>query len=85
VNQKVPALQKVIKVTVELLPDVLDTEAKTIANDMKLSGNAVISLRQQKSFFIRMAGDASPENINKYACEVLHNPVIEQYKVEVVQ
>ncbi|WP_397600702.1 adenylosuccinate lyase [Silvanigrella sp.] len=85
VNQKVPSLQKVIKVTVELLPDVLDTEAKTIANDMKLSGNAVISLRQQKSFFIRMAGDASPENINKYACEVLHNPVTEQYKVEVVQ
>jgi adenylosuccinate lyase len=85
VNFKVPVLQKIIKVTVELLPDVLDTEAKTIANDIKISGNDIISMRQQKSFFIRMPGNSTPENIKKYACEVLHNPVIEQFKVEVVQ
>lgn len=85
VNQKVPTLQKVIKVTVELLPDVLDTEAKTIANDIRISGNDIISMRQQKCFFIRMPGHSTPENIKKYACEVLHNPVIEQFKVEVIQ
>ncbi|APJ03399.1 adenylosuccinate lyase [Silvanigrella aquatica] len=85
VNIKVPALQRVIKVTVELLPDVLDTEAKTIANDIRISGNDVMSMRQQKCFFIRMPGNSKPDNIKKYAGEVLHNPVIEQYKVEVVQ
>lgn len=85
VNSKVPALQKIVKVTVELLPDVLDTEAKTIANDIRVTGNDIISMRQQKCFFIRMPGHSTPENIKKYACEVLHNPVIEQFKVEVVQ
>ncbi len=82
---KVPALQKIVKVTVELLPDVLDTEAKTIASDMKASGVEAIDMRQQKSFFIRMPGHSTPEMINKYTHEVLHNPVIEQYKVEVIQ
>lgn len=85
VNHKVPALQKIIKVTVELLPDVLDTEAKTIANDIKISGSDIISMRQQKCFFIRMPGNATPDNIQKYASEVLHNPVIEQFKIEVIQ
>ncbi|KAB8032132.1 adenylosuccinate lyase [Fluviispira multicolorata] len=85
IQNKVPALQKIIKVTVELLPDVLDTEAKTIANDMRLSGNAVIDMRQQKCFFIRMPGNSNPDCMDKYASEVLYNPVIEQFKVEVIQ
>lgn len=84
-DTKVPVLQKVIKVTVELLPDVLDTEAKTIANDMKSAGAEVIDMRQQKCFFIRMPGNSTPEMIQTYTHDVLHNPVIEQYKVEVVQ
>lgn len=84
-DMKIPALQKVIKVTVELLPDVLDTEAKTIANDMRSSGTDVLDMRQQKSFFVRLPGHSSPENINSYTQEVLYNPVIEQYKIEVVQ
>ena len=52
---------------------------------MKMSGNEIITLRQQKSYFIRMQGNATFENIKKYAGEVLHNPVIEQFKVEVIQ
>jgi adenylosuccinate lyase len=86
--QKVPALQKIIHVTVELLPDVLDTEAKTIANDIKEGssfGGTVIHLCQQRSFLISIPGDSKPDHIQKYACEVLHNPVIEQFKVEVIQ
>ncbi|WP_186648869.1 adenylosuccinate lyase [Fluviispira vulneris] len=85
IHNKIPALQKIIKVTIELLPDVLDTEAKTIANDMRLSGNEVIDMRQQKCFFIRMPGNTNPENMHKYASEVLYNPVIEQFTVEVIQ
>lgn len=82
---KVPALQKIIKVTVSLMPDVLDTEAKTIANDMRTSGNEILSLRQQKCFLIHMPHHTTLENIKKYACEVLQNHVIEQFTIEVIQ
>ncbi len=85
VNEKVPVLHKIIKVTVELLPDVLDTEAKTILQDLKFSEPRVLNLRQQKSFFIRVPFQLNPENIEKYAKEVLHNAVMEQIHIEVIQ
>ncbi len=82
---KVPALHKIVKVSVELLPDVLDTEAKTIAQDLAHTEANLISIRQQKSFFIRVPHDACTEKINNYANDVLHNAVMEQFHVEVVQ
>lgn len=81
----VPALQTVVKVSVSLLPDVLDTEAKTIANDMRVTGPSVVDLRQQKQFLVRVPGGSSFDFVKTYARDVLHNPVMEQYQVEVVQ
>ncbi|MES2614121.1 MAG: adenylosuccinate lyase [Bdellovibrionota bacterium] len=85
VSEKVPTLHKIVKVTVELLPDVLDTEAKTIAQDLKQTEPQVLDLRQQKNFFVRIPFHTSPEQITKYAQEVLHNAVMEQVHVEVIQ
>jgi adenylosuccinate lyase len=85
VAEKIPALHKIVKVTVELLPDVLDTEAKTIAQDLKKSESNVLELRQQKNYFIRIPSHVSNENIENYARDVLHNPVMEQVHIEVIQ
>jgi adenylosuccinate lyase len=89
----VPALQKVYKVTVELLPDVLDTECKTVETDMKHSGIEVSSLRQARTFFVRMSAEntqtsslmAQHEKVAAYAKETLHNAVMEQCRIEVMQ
>jgi adenylosuccinate lyase len=81
----VPALQTVYRVTVELLPDVLDTEAKTIANDLAHQKVSVASLRQQKIFVVRTPDRLQRDAIRTYAAEVLHNPVMERFNVEVVQ
>ena len=85
VSKFIPALQRVFLVTVELLPDVLDTEAKTIENDMRHAGAAVASLRQSRVFTVRDADLSHADLLTKYAKEVLHNPVIETVRVEVVQ
>ena len=85
VNCSIPALHKIVKVTVELLPDILDTEVKTIANDIKITGCEILTMRQQRCFFIRMPGNSTTDKIKKYSCDVLHNPVMEQCKVEVIQ
>jgi adenylosuccinate lyase len=88
----VPALQRVYAVTVELLPDVLDTEAKTVEHDMRKGGIEVVSLRQARTFLVRAAGPKTPEaarvgleRVSRYAKETLHNAVMEQVRVEVVQ
>jgi adenylosuccinate lyase len=90
--QVVPALQRVYAVTVELLPDVLDTEAKTVEHDMRKGGIEVVSLRQARTFLVRAAGPKTPEaarvgleRVSRYAKETLHNAVMEQVRVEVVQ
>lgn len=84
-GQKVPALQRVIKVVVELFPDVLDTEAKTIASDMRQVASDVLDVRQQRVFQIRMPSSASVQNAVDYAYSVLCNPVMEQLRTEVLQ
>ena len=81
----VPALHRVFQVTVELLPDVLDTEAKTIENDLRHAGASVASLRQSRVFTLRDADLSHADVVARYAKEVLHNPVIETVRVEVVQ
>lgn len=85
VRATVPALQAVYKVTVELLPDVLDTEAKTVEHDFKAKEPRLIQLRKQKSFLVRLPLGSSVDNVRAYASEVLVNPVMEQFKVEVIQ
>lgn len=81
----VPALHKVYAITVELLPDVLDTEAKTIENDLKHFGATSLSLRQAKTFTVRMATESSADTLKRYAQETLHNAVIERISFEVIQ
>ena len=81
----IPVLQKIVKVSVELLEDVLDTEAKTITQDLIQTEKNILDIRQQKNFFIRLPFDVGCENLEKYAHEVLHNPVMEQVYIEVVQ
>lgn len=88
----VPALQRVYAVTVELLPDVLDTEAKTVETDMRKAGVDVLSLRQARTFLVREEGVKTPEaalkslqKVEAYAKNTLHNGVMEQFRVEVVQ
>ena len=83
--QRVPALQKIYHVTVQLLPDVLDTEAETISSDMYHQHLPLHSLRQTKTFVVRAAGDLSLAQLTAYANSVLHNAVMEQFSVEVVQ
>ncbi len=83
--QKVPALHKIVKVCVELLPDVLDTEAKTIAQDLHHTEPHLIGLRQQKNYFIRIPLTVPTNHIENYARDVLHNAVMEQFQLEVVQ
>ena len=83
--EKVPVLHKIVKVNVELLPDVLDTEAKTILQDLKNSEEVVIDLRQQKSFLVRIPYTCRENKIETYAREVLHNAVMEQVSLEVIQ
>jgi phosphoribosylformylglycinamidine (FGAM) synthase PurS component len=88
----VPALQRVWQVTVELLPDVLDTEAKTIETDMRHAHVPALSLRQARTFLVRTAGGPeevssaeSARRVTAYAKETLHNAVMEHVRVEVVQ
>ena len=93
---KVPALRRSIAVTVQLQPDVLDTEARTISADMKHTVSHVCSMRQSKTFHIDVLPDHNlfdsvPNknsilaDLEKYAQEVLHNEVMEDFRVEVVR
>lgn len=83
VQKRVPSLHHIYKVTVELLPDVLDVEAKAIAADMLKSNIPLLSVRQSKTFQVRL--ESHNESVDDYAREVLHNSVMEQYEVEVIQ
>jgi len=77
------------KVYVTLKPSVLDPQGKAIQHSVELLGYAKIEdVRQGKFFEIALAADLSEadarqaaENIAK---NVLANPVIEDYKVEIV-
>ena len=75
------------KVYVTLKPGVLDPQGKAIQHSVELLGyNGIADIRQGKYFEIAL--DASlPENdareaAQRMAREVLSNPVIEDYRVE---
>jgi adenylosuccinate lyase len=85
--ESVPALQKVYAVCVELRKDILDTESLAIEIDFQKQVSSVLSVRQNKTFFVRLPGNMSHKTpqILSYARETLHNEVMEQIEVEVVQ
>ena len=76
-------------VYVTLKPSVLDPQGKAIHHSVELLGHKDIGdIRQGKYFEIALNGSASEtdaiESVERIAKNVLANPVIEDYKVEIV-
>ena len=78
------------KVYVTLKPSVLDPQGKAIHHSVELLGfKQIADVRQGKFFEIELA-DATSEaealsSAEKIAKDVLTNPVIEDYRVEIAQ
>ncbi len=77
------------RVYVSLKPSVLDPQGKTIQSALAGLGHGqVADVRQGKFFEIELAGvtdlDAARQEIEQIARDVLSNPVIENYRVEVL-
>jgi phosphoribosylformylglycinamidine synthase len=78
------------KVYVTLKPGVLDPQGKAIHHSAELMGyQKIADIRQGKYFEISMDGaateDEARESAEKIARDVLANPVIEDYRVEIAQ
>jgi len=78
------------KVYVTLKPSVLDPQGKAIKHSVELLGyRGVSDIRQGKYFEIAIAPSATAEearaSVEKIASDVLANPVIEDYRVEIEQ
>ncbi|HEX8735576.1 MAG TPA: phosphoribosylformylglycinamidine synthase subunit PurS [Pyrinomonadaceae bacterium] len=77
------------KVYVTLKPSVLDPQGKAIHHSVELLGfESIKDVRQGKYFEVQIADEISEaearELASKIAKDVLANPVIEDYKVEIV-
>ncbi len=78
------------KVYVTLKPSVLDPQGKAIHHSVESLGFQNIGdIRQGKYFEIQMDAEISEdfarESAERIAKDILANPVIEDYKVEIVQ
>ncbi len=78
------------KVYVKLKPSVLDPQGKAIQHSVELLGfDKILDIRQGKYFEISLDAGLSEGEATaaaeKIAKDVLANPVIEDYKVEIVQ
>jgi phosphoribosylformylglycinamidine synthase PurS subunit len=76
------------KVYVNLKSGVLDPQGKAIQHSVELLGYSGISdVRQGKYFEIALDGsvgnDQARASVEKIAREVLSNPIIEDYRVEI--
>ncbi len=76
------------KVYVNLKPGVLDPQGKAIQHSVELLGFAgIMDVRQGKYFEISLDGsldeDHARESVARMASEVLSNPIIEDYRVEI--
>ena len=76
------------KVYVTLKPSVLDPQGKAIQHSVELLGfNGISDIRQGKYFEIALDGSLNEtsalEAATRMAREVLSNPVIEDYRVEI--
>ena len=77
------------RVYVSLKPTVLDPQGQTIRSALNAHGHAVVSdVRQGKFFDISVADETDrakvQEEIEQIARDVLANPVIEDYRVELI-
>jgi phosphoribosylformylglycinamidine synthase subunit PurS len=77
------------RVFVSLKPTVLDPQGQTIRNALNAHGHPEVSeVRQGKYFDIALAGQLTAEQarsvVENIARDVLANPVIENYKIELV-
>lgn len=78
------------KVYVTLKPSVLDPQGKAIQHSVELLGyGGIADVRQGKYFEIALddslGADAACEAAARMAREVLANPVIEDYRVEITE
>ncbi|HZI86309.1 MAG TPA: phosphoribosylformylglycinamidine synthase subunit PurS [Pyrinomonadaceae bacterium] len=76
------------KVFVNLKPGVLDPQGKAIQHSVELLGyNGVSDIRQGKYFEIgldsALGKAAALESVSRMAREVLSNPIIEDFSVEI--
>lgn len=76
------------KVYVNLKSGVLDPQGKAIQHSVELLGySGIADVRQGKYFEIALDsnvdGTAARESVEKIAREVLSNPIIEDYRVEI--
>lgn len=82
------ANQMKAKVFVSLKPGVLDPQGKAIHHSVELLGfNGITDVRQGKYFEIALSDTADQqeahESVARLAREVLSNPIIEDYRVEI--
>jgi phosphoribosylformylglycinamidine synthase len=78
------------KVYVTLKPSVLDPQGKAIQHSVELLGyGGIADVRQGKYFEIALddslSAEAAREAAVRMANEVLANPVIEDYRVEIIE
>lgn len=76
------------KVYVKLKPGVLDPQGKAIHHSVELLGfDGISDVRQGKYFEIALDGtlgeEQARESVGRLAREVLSNPIIEDYRVEI--
>jgi len=76
------------KVFVSLKPGVLDPQGKAIQHSVALLGfTGIADIRQGKYFEIALEASANEEqareSVARMAREVLSNPIIEDYRVEI--
>jgi phosphoribosylformylglycinamidine synthase PurS subunit len=76
------------KVYVSLKSGVLDPQGKAIQHSVELLGySGIADVRQGKYFEIALDGSINDvqarESVDKIAREVLSNPIIEDYRVEI--
>lgn len=76
------------KVYVTLKPSVLDPQGKAIKHSVQLLGfDSVSDIRQGKYFEIAMNGsvteEAARDEATRLAHDVLSNPIIEDFRVEI--
>ena len=77
-----------ILVTVMLKPEILDPQGAAVRNALgRLGLDGVSDVRQGKQFVIDLEGELDADRnqlLHKLAGELLANPVIEDYSLEVV-
>jgi phosphoribosylformylglycinamidine synthase subunit PurS len=76
------------KVYVKLKPGVLDPQGKAIQHSVELLGfDGIADVRQGKYFEIALDSSLGEEqardSVSRMAREVLSNPIIEDYRVEI--